>query len=556
MKLSKYETLLSLINSDGIASGEFALINGLYGAVDMISPDEANIISRAMNDPSMLESLNPSRITLLAERGHITLNEAREDEDLRIISRLNTMLQKRNGVGIVLLPTYNCNFRCTYCYERHRLERGNEWLERSMSRKLVDAIFSQLRNYKQRGFILTSCTLFGGEPLLAGNEELIRYICGKCRELNMSVSAITNGYYLDKFIDIITEYKFTSLQITIDGTEDVHNRMRPLAGGGKSYAKIMENVKLALEHDVRISIRVNVNRTNLSGIRAFIDELKSTGLTEYKNFSFYFKSAFEYYMPSGKNIVRDSEIVNELVRTGSSYMGAVRLESAYSSVAAKIAGWLNKRAWPSMNTTFCGAEGGMNVIDANGLIYPCWNIVARDDKAIGFVEDDADDGRFMYDFSMSKWRTRTVDRMHPCRTCPVLMLCGGGCAAENSDNLNEGTCEDFKEIYAEVAPRLIWKVRHERLNFDDSAAKEADKPDNVNISESLKVRSKFADYDECLSLSLREVLSEFTADERKVLMSTNNERDVFDILKAHEFFASSTSLSSINISSNFIGRPK
>ena len=112
--------------------------------------------------------------------------------------------------------------------------------------------------------------------------------------------------------------------------------MRPLAGGGPSYAKIMENVKLALEHDVRISIRVNVNRTNLSGIRAFIDEMKSRGLTEYKNFSFYFKSAFDYYLPAGKNIVRDSEIVNELVRTGSSYMEAARLDSAYSSVAGKF----------------------------------------------------------------------------------------------------------------------------------------------------------------------------------------------------------------------------
>ena len=215
MTLSKYETLLPLINSDGLESGEYALVNGLYGAVDMISPDEAAIISRAMNDPSQLEALNPSRIELLTERGHITLNETLEDEDLRIISRINTMIQTRNGVSIVLLPTYNCNFRCTYCYERHRLERGNEWLQRSMNRELVDAIFSQLRDYRQRGFKVTNCTLFGGEPLLDGNQELIRYICEKCRELDMSVSAITNGYYLDKFIDIIPEYKFTSLKMSI-----------------------------------------------------------------------------------------------------------------------------------------------------------------------------------------------------------------------------------------------------------------------------------------------------------------------------------------------------
>ena len=27
------------------------------------------------------------------------------------------------------MPTYNCNFRCDYCYERKRLEKGGEWLE-------------------------------------------------------------------------------------------------------------------------------------------------------------------------------------------------------------------------------------------------------------------------------------------------------------------------------------------------------------------------------------------------------------------------------------------
>lgn len=391
MKLSKYETLLPLISPDGVESGEYALVNGLYGAVDMISPVEAGIISRAMQDASQLEALTPSRTELLTERGHIIENDAQEDEDLRIISRINTMLQSRNGVGVVLLPTYNCNFRCTYCYERHRLKRGSEWLERTMSRELVDSIFTQLKDYKERGFKLTGCTLFGGEPLLAGNEELIRYICAKCRELDMSISAVTNGYYLDRFIDIIDEYKIGSFQITVDGTEEVHNRMRPLAGGGRNYGKIIENVKLALDHDVKVSMRVNVNRTNISGIRPLIDELNAIGLTGHKNFSYYFKSAHDNYMPQNENTVHDSEVVKELISTGSNYMEAVRLDSSYSSISERIAGWLDKKSWPSMSSTYCGAEGGMHVIDADGLIYKCWDVVAREDKAVGIV----DDGRFL-----------------------------------------------------------------------------------------------------------------------------------------------------------------
>ena len=238
MKLSKYDTLLPLINSDGVESGEHALVNGLYGAVDVISHEEYEIIAKAVNDPSLLSSISPSRIELLTECGYLTENEAQENEDLRLISLINTMILTRNAVSLILMPTYNCKFRCTYCYERHRLKRGKEWLERTMSRELVDSIFAQIKDYRERGFKLSGCTLFGGEPLLAQNKELIRYICGKCRELEMSVDAVTNGYDLDKLIDILDEYNFTSLQITVDGTEEVHDRMRPLAGGGKSYARI------------------------------------------------------------------------------------------------------------------------------------------------------------------------------------------------------------------------------------------------------------------------------------------------------------------------------
>ena len=535
MRLSKYDTILPLINSDGVESGEHALVNGLYGAVDMISPEEHEIIAKAVNDPSLLSSLTPSRIELLTERGHLTENEALENEDLRMISRINTMVQSRNGVGLILLPTYNCNFRCVYCYERHRLERGKEWLERVMSRELVDAVFAQIKNYKERGFSVKSCTLFGGEPLLAQNKELIRYICDKCRELGMSVGAITNGYDLDKFIDILEEYKFDTLQITVDGTEEVHNRMRPLAGGGKSYAKIMQNIKLALDHDLRISMRVNVNKTNISGIRTLINLLKASGLTEYKNFSYYFKSAFEYFHVTEENYVNDGDVVRELIRTGSDYAEAVNLDSTYGGSAKHFAQWLDKNSWPYMRTTYCGAENGMNVIGPDGLIYSCWNVIARDDKAVGIVDEE--EGKFLYDFSMSKWRTRTVDRMTPCNTCPILMLCGGGCAAPKTDNLSEGVCDEAKEIFAELAPRILWKVRHEGFEslreFDGGSTEEPDKKDSGDISKEVQVHSKYKDNPDCMSLSMKEFLSGFTAEERNIMMTTDNERELFDILKAN-----------------------
>ena len=152
---------------------------------------------------------------------------------------------------------------------------------------------------------------------------------------------------------------------------------------------------------------------------------------------------------------------------------------------------------------------------------------------------DGDVVSFLYDFSMSRWRTRTVDRMTPCKTCPIQMLCGGGCAAANIDDLTKAECKETKEIFTELAPRILWKVRHERFeslrDFDDGGVKEADKTDSGDISNEVQVHSKYKDnHPDCMSLSMREFLSGFTAEERNIMMTTDNERELFDILKAHK----------------------
>ncbi|MBQ7220221.1 MAG: radical SAM protein, partial [Synergistaceae bacterium] len=236
MQLSKYTMMFPLVSPEDTQTGEYALINGLYGAVDIVSPQEFALISDAMHTPSLLQELPKSRLETLTDRGHIVSNEAQESEDLRIISRIHTLLYGRGGIGLVLAPTYNCNLRCSYCYERHRLARGLDWLERTMSDSLLESIFAQLKDYKSRGYSVRHCTLYGGEPLLARNKPLIRKICEHCRQMDMSVSAVTNGCDLDQFIDLIDEYKISSIQVTVDGVGDVHDRRRPFAEGRGSYS--------------------------------------------------------------------------------------------------------------------------------------------------------------------------------------------------------------------------------------------------------------------------------------------------------------------------------
>ena len=193
--------------------GNFILFNGLYGAVDVIDQRTADIIRDAQQSETAPRGFDEDMRERLIRRGHLVERQT-EVDDLKILSRLTLHTHDQNYVSLIIMPTYNCNFRCTYCTERHRLKKGTAWLERVMSPEMIDAIFKQLKAYRDKGKSVKSCTLFGGEPLMASNIETVRNICEHCRDMEMKIGAITNGYDLEHYLDLIDEFKFTTLQIT------------------------------------------------------------------------------------------------------------------------------------------------------------------------------------------------------------------------------------------------------------------------------------------------------------------------------------------------------
>lgn len=126
---------------------------------------------------------------------------------------------------------------------------------------------------------------------------------------------------------------------------------------------------------------------------------------------------------------------------------------------------------------------------------------------------------------MTKWRTRYVNNMIPCKDCEYLMLCGGGCARyEPDEKLFTGMCENFQEIFNLAAPLAITKFLNEPKSDTDK--------DN---SEKLP-NSEYINNPRCLSLSTREILARINPDERKQILATISPLEVIKILadKLHE----------------------
>lgn len=518
MRLSTYEIILPLLDENEVEIPDHLLfINGLYGAIDIVEKKYAERI-KAANFTEIPLALKER----LALRGHLTRkSEAEEIDDMKLLGRIHRKTLGYGTIGIKIMPTYDCNFRCPYCYEQHRLKNGQAWLEQTMSDKMIEAIFSALDNYKSRGYNIGIFTFYGGEPFLEKNLPVVRKIAERCRALDIKMDAITNGYDLEAFLDILEEFKFTHLQITVDGVGEINNRRRIHKSGVGTYEQILANMERALERGIMINLRVNIGSENLHGIKDLIDDLKARGFIDKENarkeeekrlretdpkaktsrglFHYYFKATENDNNPK-KNISEQS-IIDELVKAGMSVEETFDHQSQYAFPYSRIKNLFQKKFFASFDPAFCGSEAGMFIIDPFGRLYSCLDFVDIAGTEVGFV--DVEKGRFFTNFELAKWQTRTADLLEKCQACPYCFTCRGGCAGRA--RFHHGTwqreyCGDNKEIFDFIASRIVgkhWQETHE----------------------------------EEMSLSLAGPLSRLSPKEREIFMTSNSQKEIFELAK-------------------------
>jgi uncharacterized protein len=527
MRISTYEIVLPLIGTDGKEiEGKTLLVNGLYSALDVVDTEVAEKLKNGE-----FEGIPFALRERLMVRGHITRkDEDGELADARLLGRIWKKLIGHYSTTPVILPTYDCNFRCPYCFERHRLTRGQEWLGHEMKPEMVDAVFAALQKQRDKGYKINGISFYGGEPFLKENKDTVRNICEHAKAMGLSFSGITNGYDLDSYIDILEEFDFDQLQITVDGVAEQNDCRRLHRDGVPTYERILQNVALVLDHGVDVSLRVNVNGQNIGGIKALIDDLEAHGLHEAsreeaarvkkeaeeakKNgkpnprrkglFNYYFKAVSED--SSSPTKVTEQQVLDAIIAAGIPEMEAIGKQSQYTLPLKELSAVMEKKEYPKFSPAYCGSEEGMICIAPDGTLFSCWDLVAKEEDAVGFT--DAEAGRFLFNFIKAKWRTRTADLMEQCRTCPYIFICRGGCASEANHthgSLFREYCGETREIFAFVAPRVIGQ-KWEETKEDE------------------------------LSVSLAGPILRLTEKERDILMTSTSQKEIFDIIKKTGLF--------------------
>lgn len=372
----------------------------------------------------------------LKQCGFIIEDDISELEQIRY-----RLLQSRftsNMLSLVIAPTQNCNFRCTYCYEKEQLANC------SMNKKTQDNILEFVKKHITK---ITDLNIewYGGEPLLELNT--IQYLSKEFEQLcnnnhvRYTSSMITNGYLLDeKVISILNTCNISQLQVTLDGIKATHDKRRMFKDGSGTFDIIVHNLSLCkLFFEGKVVLRINIDKKNLDEVEDVKELLKTSGIDDYVTI----------YLGKVTNINNTCEESNCL--------------QTYEFAERKLAYMLKKDSsdkyfqvnYPKPIGNCCGADFNMSyVIGPDGMMYKCYMEIGCVERAIGNINDAKKSNKvaLLYRYMLFD-PTEDIQ----CSKCKYLPLCLGGCPKSRFNGVHD--CTEKKHYINAYMQYMLQQVK-------------------------------------------------------------------------------------------------
>lgn len=414
MRFSNYNILSKQLNN-----GEYLLLNGLTGTLDLIDGEAYALISASSKEkvlPDAVINQLAGVCEQFVERGYLT--ELSADEELLKAEKLACDLLEKNGNEnwtVVILPSLECNYRCTYCFEQN-----TGYPAQTMSKKQADAIFEIIKGQIASG---ARIILYGGEPLAKKNREIIEYLVEKGKEIGCYFFAVTNGHDLDHYIDLLGEDSIRGIQVSMDGPREIHNRRRISLDNVSSYDKILENIEKALhDTDVTVHLRINLDKRNAPYVMNFLEDLEKRGILDNPAVNVVANQVMG---------IGDLTLINDEIRVLEKAAGAKypRLKEMFAGRSQ--AG--NDFFFPALyfgepvvrKVSVCGASDNMKLFCPDGKIYSCWAGLGRSDQVIGTFDEE---GHLDWNNeTLEAWKRTTLPYNRECLRCKFAFICAGGC---------------------------------------------------------------------------------------------------------------------------------
>ncbi len=326
---------------------------------------------------------------------------------------------------LVLNLTNQCNLSCQYCYEfgadKVATPEGKpKFMDFETAKASVDFLLRQSAGRRS-----IHVTFFGGETLM--NFPLLKQVvtyasqqaAGNARHIDFSLT--TNATLLTPTIIEFLSANRIGVTVSMDGTKEMHDKLRIFANGRGSYDIIAPKVReLIQNHRTRpIAARVTLTSGVTDVVKIFRHLKQDLGFHEV-GFAPVTTSPNQLYAisQSGMNGVLEQfhVLANEYLEFA--LRGEAHGFSNVSDTLAELCQGVNK-SHP------CGAGLGLLGVGPSGDIAPCHRFVDSDVHALGHISTGINREK-QADFL----RRGHIDSKYDCHTCWARPLCAGGCHHE------------------------------------------------------------------------------------------------------------------------------
>lgn len=322
--------------------------------------------------------------------------------------------------GILILPTYNCNLRCSYCYASSDCD--NKLLDINIAKKAIDFIVNNavIKNVKSINIGFHG----GGEPLLIENIPFIndcvsysREICYK-DNIKPNFNVVTNGTTLHKLDLDWLKNTFNNINISLDGPEDIQNSQRPKDDGSPSHAEVLLGVKLLEDNKIHYGIRATITKES---VHRMVEIYKHFSEISTNN-SFHLEPLFECgRCETTKMESPDRRVFADNLLKTIQYAESIGKRVRYSGGDIK-----------KINNTFCGGAGRNFFLTPDGYVTTCLEEcrpISPEDNP--FIIGKYTDGEFNFNYDKINFlKLRTIENIEDCKDCYSKYSCSGDCLSK------------------------------------------------------------------------------------------------------------------------------
>jgi len=422
MQTSKYNIVSKVKDSDN-----WFVVNSLSGQADILDKETFEQLKNdGIGNPELVENgylVDPAQEKRLFREKYLKFLDDREKDEIQIF----------------FVTNYSCNFDCSYCYQT-----GYEQLPVALSKEVTDAFFEYILNeFSGRKKYIT---LFGGEPFLNAprHKENIEYIIRKATELNLEIAAVTNGYHLAEYMDILKAGKIREIQVTLDGTSEIHNQRRYLKGGDPTFDRIVQGVDLLLQNNIPVNLRMVVDKQNIGNLPNLAQFAIDKGWTSSPLFKTQLGRNYELHECQANQQKLYSRL--ELYQDLYDLLRKFPYISEFHKPAFSVSKFLFEHGeLPAPLFDACTGTKTEWAFDFTGNVYACTATVGKKGESLGtFYPENRKNTE-----AVEEWQERDILSIPKCQTCNMSLICGGGCAsmAKNyNGTLNSHDCRPVTEL--------------------------------------------------------------------------------------------------------------